>query len=612
MPPPPHPSSTAPSPASTASAPAADDAGRPPRHFGRFQLLRLLGKSQRTMIWLVADADAGAANGQQVLVMPRQKPDGPAALAHWLDTARRAARLRHPGLAPALEVAQQQGWPFVAYDGNASVLLSDRIGSDGLTPAELVPAALQALQGLAFAHEAGVLHHDLNAGMLLLADGGGGRLLADGGGGRLIGLGVVVVAAGRATALAQRQDAERDVLAFGLVLHHALAGAPALGQADVTQAIERMPPIGRDPVRLAPQNLPEPLRAIVNRATERQPRHRYRNARTLERALSGWLRASDGPGAGPMALLLDRLRSVGLLPAMPGGAARADRLLRLDRERTSALADIVLEDPALSLELLRQANSAAVRAAMPAGSAPILTVRRAIMMLGLDAVQRSARQLKPWPGPLDDAGASALNRQFELARRAGRAARGLRPAGYDAELVHILAMLQRLGMLLVHYHFPDEASQIQRLMQSAPSTRPGQADEPGMGEQAASFAVLGFDIEALGQAVGRHCGLDDAALQMMRRLPLHLPVHASVHDADLLRGSASCANELIDSQSWPAAERAAAPHRLAQRYARTLHVTAAELEDAAAGIEPAGRAEGGEAAVSDAGDTPGLGARLPR
>ncbi len=593
---PPPPSSAGPaSPAAAAPAAAAADQGRPLRPFGRYPLLRLLGKSQRTMVWLVVDTDSS----QRLLAMPRHKPDGPVALAQWLDSARRAARLRHPGLAPALEASQQQGWPFVAYDGNAVVLLSDRIGRDGLAPAELVPVALQALQGLAFAHEAGVVHHDLNAGMLLLSDGGGGRL---------IGLGAAAAASG--TALAQRLAAERDVLAFGLVLHHALTGTPALGQADAMQAVERMPPVGRDAVRLTAQTVPEPLRAIVNRATERQPRHRYRNARTLERALSGWIRTSEGPGAGPMALLLDRLRSVGLLPAMPGGAARAEGLLRLDRERTSALADIVLEDPGLSLELLRQVNSAGVRAAMPAGSAPILTVRRAIVMLGLDAVQRSARQLKPWPGPLDEAGAAALNRQFELARRAGRAARWLRPAGYDAELVHLLAMLQRLGMLLVHYHFPDEALQIQRLMQSAPSTLPGQPDEPGMGEQAASFAVLGFDIEALGQAVGRHCGLDDAALQMMRRLPLHLPVHPSVHDADLLRCSASCANELIDSQSLPAADRAVALHRLAQRYARTLHLSAAELQDAAAGIEPAGRAEAGESAPVEGGAEPGLAARL--
>ena len=46
---------------------------------------------------------------------------------------------------------------------------------------------------------------------------------------------------------------------------------------------------------------------IVNRATARQPRQRYLNARTLLRALEGWREAAALDGGGPLALLLDRL-----------------------------------------------------------------------------------------------------------------------------------------------------------------------------------------------------------------------------------------------------------------------------------------------------------------
>ena len=571
-----HPTTAPEASKSPAGAPVAG--AQPVRHFGRFQLLRLLAKSSRTMLWLAADPRGGR---ELVLAMPRSKPEGDEALRRWHDDARRATRIAHPTLAPAAEVGAHEHWPFIAYERGRSVLMSERIGAKGLPPAELVPLAVQALQGLAFAHEAGALHLDLHAGMLVLADNGACRLL---------GLGVALPQPGQtAGALSQRLAAERDVLAFGLVMHQALAAAPALGLADVMQAVDRMPPAGRDQVRLPRQDIqaiPDPLRAIVNRATDRQPRQRYRNARSFERALSGWLRTADGPGGGPMALLLDRLRSVGLLPAMRGGAARAARLQRQDSAPVGVLAEVVLEDVGLSFELLRLVNSASVRGAMGAGSGPILTVRRAITLVGLDAVRRAAQVLKPWPGPLADHHAGALDRQLELARRAGRAARQLRPAGYDAELVYLLAMLQRLGRLVVHYHFPEEALQIQRLMQPAPAGKRGEPDEPGMGEEAASFAVLGVDIDALGQAVGRYWGLDEATLQMMRRLPPQLPVHTSNHDADLLRVTASCANELIDAQSLPPAEQGAALHRLAQRFARMLQVTVDELRKAALGQAP--------------------------
>ena len=56
-----------------------------------------------------------------------------------------------------------------------------------------------------------------------------------------------------------------------------------------------------------------------------------------------------------------------------------------------------------------------------------------------------------------------------------------------------------------------------------------------MSEEAASFAVLGVDIESLGAAVARHWGLGDEVLHMIRRLPVDKPVRTPDSDADMLR-----------------------------------------------------------------------------
>ena len=63
----------------------------------------------------------------------------------------------------------------------------------------------------------------------------------------------------------------------------------------------------------------------------------------------------------PTPLLLDRLRQIGDLPALPGAAARAARLALMERERTDEMAQVVLRDLALSFELLRSVNTAQVR-----------------------------------------------------------------------------------------------------------------------------------------------------------------------------------------------------------------------------------------------------------
>lgn len=566
-----------------ASEPVPLDVARPNavRSFGRLRLLELLGKSSRTMLWRVDDPRRGQ---ELLLAMPRRRPAGDGVLDRWHDTVRKATRVDHPALARTVEVGEHERWPYVTYELGGGVTLAQKIGGNGLPAQELVPWAENALQGLAFAHEAGVAHHDLQPCMLVTGEPGRCHLIGLG-----VGLPPLAAAADEDGLARQRQAAERDLLAFGLVLHHALAGAPAFDQPDVALALERLPPWGREIVRLpwsTAQAISEPLRAIVNRATDRQPRQRYRNARTLLRALEGWRVSQGEQGGGALALLLDRLQSVGVLPATPGAAARAAHLAMMERERTNELAAIVLQDTALTFELLRAVNSAQRRGALAGGNGPVLTIRRAIAMLGLDGVRRAALALRDWPGPLNATQAAELERLLEHVKRAGRIAQWLRPPGYDSEVVYLLALLQNLGRLVLQYHFPDEAEQIRRLMQPLAATRPGEPDEPGMSEQGASYAVLGADVDALGAAVAHHWGLDPSVLRMIHRVPVSAPVHAADSDDETLRLAASCGNEVADATAAPAHQQAAALQRAAQRYGRVLGIVLRDVQRAAQGMAP--------------------------
>ncbi|MDE2397946.1 MAG: HDOD domain-containing protein [Burkholderiales bacterium] len=545
------------------------------RMFGRFQLLRLLGKSERTMAWAVA---APGENAEWMLVLPRSQPIGAQALERWSDGVRRAARLNHPNLAPVVELGVHDGWPFAAYDLHERATLAERLSSKGMPGVELAPLAIQALQGLAFAHEGGVVHHDVQPYMMLVSD--SGQL-------RVAGLEVAAEESAEGLepgALRERRDAAgRDVLALGVLLHHALVGQAALDEPDTGRVISRLPPEGREIVRLAwttAHPIPDVLRAIVNRSTDRQERQRYRNARTLARALEGWLQTEGAGQGGTIALLGDKLRAAGVLPSSPGAGAQAARLALMESERTIELAEVVLQDIALSFELLRNVNGAQVRGAQVSGNGPILTIRRAIAMLGLDGVRRAALALRPWPGPLDPRSAAELERLAQRVKRAGRVALALRPPGYDGEVVYLITMLQNLGRLVVQYHFADEAVQIRRLMQAAPSARAGEPDDPGMSEEAACYAVLGADIEAIGAAVVRSWGLDDSVLHMIRRLPPSAPVRHGDDDDEVLRLVASAANEAVDALAQAPAHVAPALHRVAQRYGRALGLTFKDLQQA--------------------------------
>jgi non-specific serine/threonine protein kinase len=570
----------APAPASAPATPPAASAAAV-RRFGRLQLLRLLGKSSHSMAWWVSDGRDGQA---RVLVLPRAQPADPLALQAWREGMRLASRVDHPHLAAPLETGVHDGWPFALYDPTGATLLSDEVGREGLPGTEVAALAMQLLGALAFAHDAGVVHHDVQPHLVLMAGSGAPRLM---------GLGVVLIhepVTADATVddtldperrRARRRAAERDVLAVGILMHRLVVGSDGEVGGDIAAWASRLPPQGRESLRLPwslPQPLADPLRAIVNRATDRQPRQRYRNARTLQRALEGWLQTEAG-AAGPLALLDEKLRTAGLLPAAPRAAERVARLALMERQRTAELAELVLEDLALAFELLRTVNIAQSRQAPP-GSAPVLTVRRAIAMLGLDGVRRAALPLREWPGPLNEAHAAALERAMAACRHAGHLAIALRPAGYDAEVVYLITLLQGLAGLIVQYHFPDEAEQIRRLMQPAPPAREGEREEPGMSHAAAACAVLGADLEAIAQAVLRTWGIPDTTLTMLRRLPLSTPVRSAVGDDALLRAVASCAHEAVQALLLPAPRVNAALEHVALRYSRVLGLGPREWLDA--------------------------------
>lgn len=589
-----------PASAAAASAPAPAAALR---RFGRFELKALLNKSSRSMLWLVFDP----RSSQELMIsMPRQAPNSPAALAHWLKTADAGSRIQHPNLAHVVEVGQVEHWPFVAYDRALGETLEERLARQGAPlPVEAAGWICQYLEGLAFLHEAGHAHRDVQPSSLVIDAAGHVRVL-----------GVEVaqevfpanVDFNTVTRRAIRESAEEDVLRVGLLLHRILTGRPVLDEADLNLVLQRMQPTGYELVRLSfetPHPIAEPLRAIANRAVDRQARQRYHSARSFLRALEGW-RGSVSEQGGMVAQLMDRLQRVGHLPIASLRLQRIAQSSAMEATHASELSTLVLQDMALSLEMLRRVNNALKSQGQAVSGGAILNMQRAIAMLGLNGVQQAARGLKPWPGPLNEANAARLQALMRRVQRAGQVAQALRPAGYDGEVVYLITLMQNLGRLLLQYHFPDDVQQIRQLMQP-PEPSTDNANPTGMSEQSAAYAVLGCDLETLGTAVARYWSLGDELLHMMRRYAPDAPVRASANpnDVELLRLTCSLSNEVIEALDLPELKRQAGVELATRRYARALGIGLRDvilaLNPAAAEAEAARQGTGPDGPLAGAG-----------
>jgi non-specific serine/threonine protein kinase len=204
-------------------------------------------------------------------------------------------------------------------------------------------------------------------------------------------------------------------------------------------------------------------------------------------------------------------------------------------------------------------------------------VRRAIQLIGVQGVRRAASALRAWPGPLRGGQVQRLERALQRACLAGHVAELLTPAGIEPEGCLLAAQLQHLGRLLVLYHFPDDAVQMQGLMSPAPSQGAEAAVVPGMTESAAAMAVLGVDLRGLATAVVRHWGLDAGMQAMVCPLPRDKVVYSPKTVEGWISVIASCANEMVDGCLLPAAMQTHAQSRVASRYAKTLGYSAEDL-----------------------------------
>jgi non-specific serine/threonine protein kinase len=545
------------------------------RRFARFELIELIGGSSLSMAWWVRDPRDGL---DKVMVAPRVQPSGDGAVESWQQAVQRGARMDHPVLLRPAELGDHQRWPFAIYRPEGRPL-SHRLAVPGApgVPHEVAAIIAELCRALSRAHLGGVVHGDLQPWNVWVV--GTDRV-------KLIGTEVAFGVDGEAAKLPPgelretvrvREVAARDIAAIGVLMNWLLTGRAPLGRSDVVEVLAKLPPTGQELLRLPPVAelaLPPALRIICNRATDRREANRYRSARTLLTAVEGWLDARAGSGKGFLVEVRDKLRTGGGFPISPEARDAFSKIEALLDERTSAVAELLLEDLAVALEVLRSVNAAQQRDERRAASSSVLTLQRAVAMLGLRGVRRVTAGMKPWPGTLKPHEADAFERVIERCRSAARVAQGLRPPGFDAEIVYLVTVLQNLGRLVLNYLFPEQAAQLRGVMlqggeRGGPS---GRGWDGEINEETACLAVLGVDMDAITGAALQFMGLDANARTICRRMPLGAAVHPSRQDDDQLRITASCAIEAVDALQWHPDRAAVELSTVLQRYSRALRV----------------------------------------
>ena len=313
--------------------------------------------------------DAGFARTVAIKRLHPHLVKDPEFSAMFLDEARLAARVRHPGVVSTLDVVATGDELFLVMEyvpgQSLSGALSAMGGGRGIPPAIAVAIVCGVLHGLHAAHEARgedglpleIVHRDVSPHNVLVGEDGAARLL-DFGIARAVGRSHSTRAGqlkGKLRYIAPEQlqglpaTRRTDVYATGVVLWEALTGQH-LFDGDSEGAIfgRILEGVVRPPSALTgPGTLPAALDAAACRALARDPERRYADALQMAEALesalppasprevAAWLQRTAGP------VLAKRARRVAEIERGEGDDAGAEGAADEGAVRSATLTTVV-------------------------------------------------------------------------------------------------------------------------------------------------------------------------------------------------------------------------------------------------------------------------------
>ncbi len=290
---------------------------------GKDRILEEIGRGGMGVVYKAEDIKLQRLVALKFL--PHQWVSDPEARERFIQEARAASALDHPNVCNIYEIGEtDDGRMYIAmacYEGES---LRERIRRGPLKADEAIGLAMQVAQGLAKAHEKGIVHRDIKPANILITKDGAAKVV-DFGLAKLAGqikltregttVGTVAYMSPE-QARGEAVDQRTDIWSLGVVLYEMLAGALPF-QGDQEQPLIHSI-LQQEPERLSKfrKDLPPGLESLVFKALSKSSAARYRTAAEMLDDLKAIV---DGlrPASGASMFLRGRVMGVKKVYAYP-------------------------------------------------------------------------------------------------------------------------------------------------------------------------------------------------------------------------------------------------------------------------------------------------------
>jgi hypothetical protein len=274
---------------------------------GRYEIRSLLGAGGMGEVYRATDSQLG--RDVAIKVLPPAFASDPERLRRFEQEARAAGTLNHPNILTVYDLGSREGSPYVVTELLDGLTLRDQLVRGALPQRRALDYARQIAEGLAAAHDKGILHRDLKPenlfvtrdGRVKILDFGLAKLTQPRTSGSDAGPSAATIpyVAGTEPGVlmgtvgymapeqvrAEPTDHRADIFSFGVVLYEMLTGRRAFQRDSAVETMsailkEEPPESTQSAVAIAPA-----VERLLRRCLEKRPEARFQSTRDLAFAI---------------------------------------------------------------------------------------------------------------------------------------------------------------------------------------------------------------------------------------------------------------------------------------------------------------------------------------
>jgi serine/threonine protein kinase len=519
----------------------------------RFNIIRVLGEGSQGIVYLAQDPIL--ERHVAIKALRTDKAENPEKLnALLMDEAKVISKMTHSNIVAIYEAGEETGRPFLVFEYVKGRTLADVIKSkEYQSITEILSLFKPICLGMLHSHQNHIIHGDLKPANIVVDEGGIPKIMD---------FGIANLLSSQKSGdglygtprymppeyLQNRKVSEaNDVYALGLILYEMLTAEVAIPGNDIKTIISNV--IHHEialPFKFIDE-VGELFEHIVLKASDKDVNNRFNSINELlgavedyeSRSQYGGINSSSKSQHAAITFLIRKIKRKQDFPALSKTLFKINTLVEQEDTNSIQLANVIIEDFALTNKILKLVNSAYYRTT----AIEVKTVSQAVLILGFDEIRSVAISLILIDHLHNKTKAKKLKNHIVSSIYSGILAKNL---SVEVNLkVHEEAFLtgtfHQLGEMLALYYFHEEAEEIEKLI-----------NDEDLSKEQAAIKILGVSYQNLGVAIAKQWKLPQ---YIINNIPHYKPrkdeknklTHFELNDYDKLKQITSLSNDLSDA-----------------------------------------------------------------